>query len=335
MSWFDDNAEALEAANISREDAEDFVRRNTTTDESGTVRADYHRVFEALGEEDQPEVRQSSGAAGGGDGVRPVTLQSVPYTPWTRSFVPSLGALPADLMQPITERFTPTAMPTDLLDKWDRQFTAPDPATLQTNPVVQARLALGRDAAEKSAAARGTLFTGGFAKGLNEFGQQVASEEYDNIYNRARGEFLDAFGMFSGDRSRRQGVWTDQNAVGLNAFNANTGLTLADRGQRAGIYGDQWNRDFAKEGFDYSVFRNNQLDPFGMGTDLYRLGQGDWSLRQGDRRLSQEDRALDESLRMGSFNRNRLSDIDAFGKYVYTDSSYWDRIFRGLDAGRN
>jgi len=250
------------------------------------------------------------------------------YIPWNRPFVPSLGALPADLMQPITERFTPTALPADIMDPWTREFTAPDPSKLQENPVVQARLALGRDAAEKSAAARGTLFTGGFAKGLNEFGQQVATEEYDNIYNRARGEFLDAFGIFSGDRSRRQGVVNDQNVTGLNAFNANTGLTLADKAQRAGIYGDQWNRDFAQQGFDYGVHTDNQTIPFGMATTRYGLGQE-------DRRIGQADTALSENLRMGSFNRNRLTDLDAFGKYVYQDSSYWDRIFKGLDVGQN
>ena len=337
---------------------------------------------------------RSSGGGGWGGGGTGLPLPSAAYIPWTRPFASSLGALPPDLMQAITERYTPTAMPADLLDpitarytsttmpadlldKWDRTFTAPDPSKLLENPVVQARLALGRDAAEKSAMAQGTLYTGGFAKGLNEFGQQVATEEYDDIYNRARGEFLDAFGTFSGDKSRRQGVWNDQNQQGLSAFNtntgltladraqrgnvwseqnrqglgafaANTGLTLADRGQRAGIYGDQWGRDWTKHLGDYNIAKENQTIPFGMSTDVYRLGQGDWGLRQGDwglrqgdvrlgqtdRQIGQQDRALDENFRMGAFNRNRLGYLDQFDLYKYQDSSFWDRLLRGAELGR-
>ena len=315
MSWYDDNAAALQAANIPESAARDFISRNE---------GDYSRILSALGP-DYARREQSSGGSGGGSGGG---LPSASSTPWTRPFSASLGALPADLMQPITERYTSAAMPTDLLDRWDRQFEAPDPSKLLENPVVQARLALGRDAAEKSAMAGGTLFTGGFAKGLNEFGQQVATEEYDNIYNRARGEFLDAFGIFSGDKSRRQSVWNDQDRQGLNAFTTNTGLTLADRGQRANIYGQQWDRDWTNYMGDYGIFKENQTIPFGMSTEVYRLGQG-------DRQIAQGDRSLDENLRMGAFNRNRLSDLDQFAKYTYQDSSFWDRIFRGIEAGKN
>lgn len=64
-------------------------------------------------------------------------------------------------------------------------FTAPDALTEQNDPGYQARLKLSTDAMQRSAAARGSVLTGGTAKALNQFGQDYASNEYGNVYNRA------------------------------------------------------------------------------------------------------------------------------------------------------
>ena len=55
-------------------------------------------------------------------------------------------------------------------------FTAPTGLTEQNDPGYQARLQLGTDALQKSAAARGGLLTGGFAQGLNQAAQDYALE---------------------------------------------------------------------------------------------------------------------------------------------------------------
>jgi hypothetical protein len=58
---------------------------------------------------------------------------------------------------------------------------SPDPlAQLQSAPGYQFRLAEGAKALQRSAAARGTLLTGGTLKGLERYAQDYASGEYAN-----------------------------------------------------------------------------------------------------------------------------------------------------------
>jgi len=64
------------------------------------------------------------------------------------------------------------------------KFEAPTPEALLNDPSYRFRFEQGQKALETSAAARGTLLTGGTAKALEEFGQQFASTEYQNLYNR-------------------------------------------------------------------------------------------------------------------------------------------------------
>jgi hypothetical protein len=68
---------------------------------------------------------------------------------------------------------------------YGQTFQAPTDITMQNDPGYQARLALGTDAIQRSAAARGGVLTGGTAKALDTYGQDYASNEYNNVYNRA------------------------------------------------------------------------------------------------------------------------------------------------------
>jgi hypothetical protein len=107
---------------------------------------------------------------------------------------------------------------------------------LQNSPGYQFRLGEGLKALERSAAARGTLLTGGTLKGLTRFGQEFASNEYDKRYNQemelARLGFGAAgmsanqntqYGQMAGDLLTQQG---NVNAAGkVDAANAwNQGL---------------------------------------------------------------------------------------------------------------
>jgi hypothetical protein len=56
------------------------------------------------------------------------------------------------------------------------------------SPGYQFRLGEGLKALERSAASRGTLLTGGTLKGLERYGQNLASQEYANEYARRLGE---------------------------------------------------------------------------------------------------------------------------------------------------
>src|SRR5688572_20615428 len=63
-------------------------------------------------------------------------------------------------------------------------FNAPTFADAQNEPGYQFRLKGGADAMERSAAARGSLRTGGTLKNLQEYGQSFAAQEYGNVFNR-------------------------------------------------------------------------------------------------------------------------------------------------------
>lgn len=146
-----------------------------------------------------------------------VTLQAAPYTPWTRDFVP------------------------------------PDPSQLATNPVVQTRLAMGSDAFQKSAAASGTLRTGGFAKALSNYGQQVATEEYSNLYDRAMQEFAGAYGIFKENQTIPFGMSTDMYRLGQDDR----------RIDQAGSY-----LDLAASGQSFGQDRTTRMDDF----SIYQYG---------------------------------------------------------------
>lgn len=65
------------------------------------------------------------------------------------------------------------------------QFAAPTQEEAQNEPGYGFRLKAGSDALERSAAARGTVRTGGNLKSLLEYGQNFGAQEYGNVYNRA------------------------------------------------------------------------------------------------------------------------------------------------------
>ena len=64
-------------------------------------------------------------------------------------------------------------------------FTAPTGVDESNDPGYQFRLAQGDQAIQRAAAAGGGAFSGGTLKALSRYGQDYASNEYSNVYNRA------------------------------------------------------------------------------------------------------------------------------------------------------
>lgn len=103
------------------------------------------------------------------------------------------------------------------MEPWN--FKAPTDVTEQNDPGFQFRLKEGLNAIQKSAAAKGTLLTGGTLKDLAEFGQNFASNEYDKVYGRALGEYQGSLGL----KQNQFGNLLSLSNQGLNAAeNANT-----------------------------------------------------------------------------------------------------------------
>jgi hypothetical protein len=111
------------------------------------------------------------------------------------------------------------------LPSWNQQFQAPNNVTEQNDPGFQFRLQQGEQALQRSAAAKGGLLSGGTAKALTDYGQQAASNEYGNVYNRALGQYQQSYNEYQQNQAN-----TYNRLAGL----AGTGQTAAGQLASAG-----------------------------------------------------------------------------------------------------
>lgn len=98
------------------------------------------------------------------------------------------------------------------------QFQAPTAAQAQATPGYQFGLQAGEGAQQASAAANGSLLTGGTQAALDQYGQNYADTNYNNVYNQA----LQTYGT-------NYNVWANQQASEYNklAGLAGAGQTTA------------------------------------------------------------------------------------------------------------
>lgn len=106
---------------------------------------------------------------------------------------------------------------------WNQTFQAPTALTEQNDPGYQARLALGQQAIQNSAAAKGGLLSGNTAQALDQFGQDYASNEYGNVYNRALNTYSTNYNQFQ-----------QQQATQFNRLAALAGMGQVSAGQLSG-----------------------------------------------------------------------------------------------------
>lgn len=101
-------------------------------------------------------------------------------------------------------------------------FTAPDPTNFQHSPDYQYLLGEQARASQRSAAARGTLLSGGFVKSMQRDAAGIAAGDYQNAYNRALGTYTTNRDTNAQNFGQEMGQFQGN----LNAFNANTNATL-------------------------------------------------------------------------------------------------------------
>lgn len=127
---------------------------------------------------------------------------------------------------------------------WNQTFQAPTNVTEQNDPGYQFRLQQGQQALERSAAARGNLLSGGTGKALERYGQDYASNEYGNVYNRALQTYGTNYNTFQQNQSnlynRLAGIaGTGQTSAGqlsaaAQGVSSNTAGTSASLGSQIG-----------------------------------------------------------------------------------------------------
>lgn len=113
---------------------------------------------------------------------------------------------------------------TDALAKLSdlQAFQAPG-SDFTTDPGYQFRLAEGNKAIERSAAARGRVANPATQKALQRFNQNLASDEYGNVYGRRFNEYMNQLNQLQS----RAGI--GQTAVaGLNQSGQQTAASVAD-----------------------------------------------------------------------------------------------------------
>lgn len=131
-------------------------------------------------------------------------LRVNPTFPGTASGVSQLGGTSPTLQGTSTQNPTtagaanPSGSFGSLMQPYGQTFTAPTAQQMEQNdPGYQARMNLGQQAMEQSAAARGNLLTGGTAQAENQLAQDYASNEYNNFYNQALGQYTTNYNAYN------------------------------------------------------------------------------------------------------------------------------------------
>ena len=143
--------------------------------------------------------------------------------PWLQAGQGALSQLSAgtapggSLVQPYGQTFNPG------------QFTAPTGITEQNDPGYQARLQLGQQALEETAAAQGTQ-GGGQLQAAENYGQNFASNEYGNVYNRALNTYNTNYQSGLGAFNTNYNVWSNNQPKQYNRLTSHavTGQTAAN-----------------------------------------------------------------------------------------------------------
>jgi hypothetical protein len=119
--------------------------------------------------------------------------------------------------------------------KYARDFSMKD---YEADPGYAFRQSEGMKALERSAAARGGLLSGGTMKGIQRFGQDLASQEYQNAFNRYqvnRANQLNPLQSLMGSGQSSANVLTG--AAGQMGQNQAAGITNAAQARASGYVG--------------------------------------------------------------------------------------------------
>ncbi len=192
------------------------------------------------------------------------------------NFASALGPQSGNFNYPaFNEMFTPP--------KWTQTFAPPTGVSDSNDPGYSARLAAGTSALQNSAAAKGTLLTTGTSKDLTQFGQDYASNEYGNVYNRALTTYNTNYQGFLNDYQQQlqkfqqdYGVYQGgfSNALATQQSNTNQNLQGAYLnlfGQNQN-FGQQFN--LAQLGYNAAANANNNQTSLAEAQANTYLNQG-------------------------------------------------------------
>ena len=104
---------------------------------------------------------------------------------------------------------------------------------IYSDPSYQFRLQQGQDAIQSSAAARGGLLSGATLKALQGYGQDMASQEYQNAYNRFNADQTNQYNRLSNLVGVGQNAAAQQGNYGAQTAQAVANNTMAGANAQA------------------------------------------------------------------------------------------------------
>src|SRR5215472_4244769 len=120
---------------------------------------------------------------------------------------PTVGGLPAGTnrgnVPGAAQNFGQPGSFGSLMQGWNQPFVPPTGATEQNDPGYQFRISQGLQALQNSAAARGGLLSGNTAQAIEQYAQDYASNEYQNVYNRSLGQYQQAYNIFQQNQANQ------------------------------------------------------------------------------------------------------------------------------------
>ena len=154
-------------------------------------------------------------------------------------------------------------------------FAAPTAADMGQDPGYQFRLSEGQRALENANAAKGISRGGATLRGLLDYGQQAASQEYGNVYNRNLNTYntnaQNAFQQYS------------TNALKNNSYNQDT------EARRSGAFGTNSN-----------LYQNQQTNAYNQRQKAYDDAVAAYTLKNSLNRQYERDRMSDVQYAAGA-----------------------------------
>jgi hypothetical protein len=188
------------------------------------------------------QVQQVLNAAG----TTPQAGGGTAAAPLSQMVNPSIGTS-GQLMQPWTQSFNAPAPFQYGQFQMPAAFQAPTAEQAQQTPGYQFALQQAMNAMQSSAAAKGTLLTGGTQKDLANYAQGLASQTYQQTYNNA-------LTGYQTNLSNALGAYQTNYATSLGAYNTN------------------YNNAFQNYLQNYQQFQNNQANQYNRLMGLTNLG---------------------------------------------------------------
>lgn len=170
---------------------------------------------------------QAAGAQAQGNTEKAVTQSQAELSPYISTGSQAMQSL-GGAMQGALSGQGPLA-------SYTGSFTAPTAAEAEATPGYQFQMQQGTEALENSAAARGGLLSAGTGKQLEQYGQGLASTNYQQVYNNAMQQYQQQYLQFQNNQSNLYNRLSGLAGTGLGATQTSVGANM----QGAGLYGQQ------------------------------------------------------------------------------------------------